>query len=242
MKLWIFNVLVAGALAYLFLGESEQSRVKSDLEWAKDKVETSIDKNRSGDDVEADRTEARQQPAMRRESRAEAITEPEQSAPVDRKSAERSAPRPESEPKPVIEQPTETHDASVARQIESNPPRTVENPVSAVAVEPLEAPRAAMVEEQPSGDKEISRGETVPLGGARPREGVREGLPPLGDPEVARRRAVVLNIDDASPPADTAEGEATIVHVTAMAARERRDALNALAEDMELMFADKTAH
>ena len=65
MKLWIFNVLVAGALAYLFLGESEQSRVKSDLEWAKEKVETSIDKSRSGDDVEA-----------------------------DRKSAERSAPRP----------------------------------------------------------------------------------------------------------------------------------------------------
>jgi len=240
MKLWIFNVLVAGALAYLFLGESEQSRVKSDLEWAKYKVETSIDKSRSGDDVEADHTEVKQQPATRRESRAEAVTEPKQSAPVDHKSTERSASKPGPESEPVTERLTETHDASVARQIESNPPRTLENPVSAVAVESFEAPRAAMVEEQPSGDKEIARGETVPLGGARPREGVREGLPPLDDPEVARRRAVVLNIDDASPP-DTAEGEATIVHVTAMAARERRDALNALAEDMELMFADKTA-
>jgi hypothetical protein len=43
MKIWIFNILVAGALAYLFLGESEQTRVKSDLGWAKERVETSID-------------------------------------------------------------------------------------------------------------------------------------------------------------------------------------------------------
>ena len=60
MKIWIFNVLVAGALAYLFLGESEQTRVKSDLEWAKDKVETTIENNRSDEDEAAPRAEVRQ--------------------------------------------------------------------------------------------------------------------------------------------------------------------------------------
>jgi hypothetical protein len=42
MKIWIFNILVAGALAYLFLGEAEQGRVKDDLEWAKGEIETKL--------------------------------------------------------------------------------------------------------------------------------------------------------------------------------------------------------
>ena len=61
----------------------------------------------------------------------------------------------------------------------------------------------------------------------------------IEEARVAGADAIVLDIDDRSSPADMAEGAAA--HVTAMAARERRDALNALAEDMELMFADKTA-
>jgi len=219
MKLWIFNVLVAGALAYLFLGESEQTRVKSDLEWAKDKVETTIDKNRSGEAKQVDR--------------ADAIVEPNPVAPVGGNIAERLAPTPEPETKAVIEQRIETRDAAPARNAESKPPRTTQKPVSTVAVEPLEAPQAVMVAERSSGEAETARGETVPTDGALPREGIREGLPPLDDPEVARRRAIVLDVEQADTAADVD------VHVATMAARERRDALNALAEDMELMFADR---
>lgn len=196
MKLWIFNVLVAGALAYLFLGESEQTRMKSDLEWAKDQVETTIDRNGAGEARETNRVAQK--------------------------------------PKAVLEPRSETRPAAPAENTENTLPRTTEKPVSTVAVEPLEAPQA--VAEPPSGDRETARGETEPTGGARPREVVREGLPPLDDPEVARRRAVVLDVEE-SAPADTAEN----VRVTAMAAGERRDALNALAEDMELLFVDKTS-
>ena len=103
MKLWIFNVLVAGALAYLFLGESEQSRVKSDLEWAKDKVETSIDKSRSGEAKQVER--------------ADAIVEPKPDEPVESRIAARSPPPPEPAPKTVIEQRSEIRDAAPARDI-----------------------------------------------------------------------------------------------------------------------------
>jgi len=187
MKIWIFNVLVAGALAYLFLGESEQTRVQSDLEWARDKVETTLDQNQR----------------------------------VAGKRAEQSAP-------PV-------------RNIASEPHRIVEKPVSSVTVEPLAAPPAPPVAERVSGEAEIARGETLPTGGARPRENVAEVLPPLDDPEVARRRAIVLDTGEAGFAGEAGTEAGIDTNVTVMAAGERRDALNALAEDMELMFVDKVS-
>ena len=215
MKLWIFNVLVAGALAYLFLGESERTRVKSDLEWAKGKVETTIDNSSARPDIKPDRAAVAVEPV----------------------------PPAEPEPRAASDVRSESGHATAARHAESTSQRTPQKPVSTVAVEPLEAPRAAMVAEQPMGDSVIARGEAVPTGGARPREDVREGLPPLDDPEVAHRRAVVLDIEE-TPPAPDRAGDAAAsapAQVTAMAARERRDALNRLAEDMELMFVDKTS-
>lgn len=208
MKLWVFNILVASALAYLFLGESEQSRVKSDLEWAKGKVETTIDNSRSGEAKQIDRDEA--------------LVQPQPATAVH------------TEPKAVIEQRTETGDPSVARQTEISLPRATKKPVP-TAPEPLEAPQAAIVAEQPLSDNELDRGETVPTGDAQPWEVAKENLLPLDDPEVARRRAVVLDVEE---PITAIDAD---VHGTAMAAREQRNALNALAEDMELMFTDKTS-
>ncbi|MDP6590124.1 MAG: hypothetical protein QF666_11850 [Alphaproteobacteria bacterium] len=231
MKLLIFNVLVAGALAYLFLGESEQSRVRSDLDWAQDTVEATIDETRGGEPEKG--------------GGGEVIAAPQAVAPVDSMTAERPAPPAKPQAKTEIEQRPERAEETPARQSETitlqsetnAPRRTARNPVSIVTVEPLEAPPA--VAEPPAGEKEIAHDETVPTGGARPQGTVAEVLPPLDDPEVARRRAVVLDIEEAAPDSATAESAAADKQVAAMAARERRDALNALAEDMELMFADK---
>lgn len=48
MKLVVFNILVAVALAYLFLGENNQMRMKNHFDWAKDKVDHSISKTELG--------------------------------------------------------------------------------------------------------------------------------------------------------------------------------------------------
>ncbi len=206
MKIWIFNILVAGALAYLFLGESEQTRVKDDLGWAKDKVETSISENRVSEKKHT-------------------------AAAVDGK--------------PIVP-PSKVEPNAVAQTAANkSPKKATAKPVSAVTVEPLEAPQPALVAEKVSGDGKIARSEPADTGGARPRQEVAEVLPPLDDPEVARRRAIVLDTDEAGADADAdaAEDESADadVHVAAMTARDRRDALNALAMDMELIYVDKAS-
>jgi len=221
MKIWIFNILVAGALAYLFLGESEQTRVKSDLDWASGKVEASLDSDTAGVREKA----------------------PPPAAPAKIKSAERPAPASSPEPQATAapEPPVQIAKAPPAKAVETDPPHVERNPVTTVAAPPPEAPRVAMIVESASGGTQIDRVETVSTGGALPGEIVVEDLPPLDDPEVARRRAIVLDIEQAAPPGDSpAPREASEAkQASAMAARERRDALNALAEDMELLFADK---
>jgi hypothetical protein len=255
MKIWIFNVLVAGALAYLFLGESEQTRVKSDLEWAKDKVETTIENNRSGENGAAPRADVRQQSVRQQPAPREAVNHQDaltenrsvtKSAPVKQtKTAEPSPQPPEPKPEITTEQRIKTVDVAPKRIVETGSSRTEKTLRPIVTTELLEAPRAVVPAERASGNSTAMLDETAATVGARPQESAREVRPPLDDPEVARRRAVVLDIDEDTPVAgastDTTVSTTVSEHVTAMAARERFDALNALAVDMELMFIDKTS-
>lgn len=210
MKIWIFNILVAGALAYLFLGESEQSRVKGDLEWAKDTVETRISESRSS---EIDRANS-----VHQKNHTEAAVDA----------------------KPIVS-PSKVEANAVVKVVKNNSPKATTKPVSAVTVEPLEAPQPALVAETVSGDGKIARSETVDAGGARPRQEIAEDLPPLDDPKVARRRAIVFDTDEAGAESAEEVSADADVHVAAMTARDRRDALNALAMDMELIYVDKAS-
>jgi len=195
MKIWIFNILVAGALAYLFLGESEQTRVKSDLEWAKERVETSIDA-------------AEKKNALK-------VAAPQFASPKIAKQNSTPALKPE----------------------------LIEKPVPAVAanVEPPTARQPSLVAEPAVSQDETMRDQTVATGGARPRDVVAEGLPPLDDPEIARRRAEVLDMDTPNNSSSAAETSLDETVVTAVTARDRRDALNALAEDMELIYVERAS-
>ncbi|MBT5675542.1 MAG: hypothetical protein HOJ07_07620 [Rhodospirillaceae bacterium] len=217
MKIWIFNILVAGALAYLFLGESEQTRIKGDLEWAKDKVETRISENRSSETDKSDRTNS-----LRQKKHTEAVVD-----------AKPIVPPSKVESNAVFEPRPEGGEVAPAQIVKNKSPITIAKPVPTVTVEPLEALQPALTAEKIADDGKIARSETASTGGARPRQEIMEDLSPLDDPEVARRRAIILDTDEADADAD--------VHVAVMTARDRRDALNALAMDMELMYVDKAS-
>lgn len=199
MKIWIFNILVAGALVYLFLGESEQTRVKSDLEWAKERVETSI-------------YAAEKKDALK-------IAAPQSAPPQIAKQDSTPAPKPEATEKPV---------SAVNATVNAN----VEQPA---------APQPSLVVEPAVSQDVTMHDETVTTGGAQPRDTIAEGLPPIDDPEVARRRAEVLDMDTPNNASGAAETSLDETVVTAMTARARRDALNALAEDMELIYVERAS-
>ena len=199
MKIWIFNILVAGALVYLFLGESEQTRVKSDLEWAKKRVETSIDAAEKKDALK--------------------ITAPQSAPPQIAKQDSTPAPKPEATEKPV---------SAVNATVNAN-------------VEPPAAPQPSLVVEPAVSQDVTMRDETVTTGGAQPRDTTADDIPPLDDPEVARRRAEVLDMDTPNNASSAAETSLDETVVTAVTARDRREALNALAEDMELIYVERAS-
>ncbi len=260
MKIWIFNVLVAGALAYLFLGESEQTRVKGDLEWAKDKVETTIENNRLGDGGAQAGSETHlrlSRPQSVREKVTLRETADHQDA-LDKlprvvkplpenkiKAAEPTPPPAEPKSEIVIEQQIETADAAPTVNVKTGPLRREQASRPVVTSEPLEAPkptRAEMLGDKDTVKRVALRDAAASTAGAQPLVKIEEDLPPLDDPEVARRRAVVLDTERTDERiASAGETPAAAEQVTAMAARERRDALNALAVDMELLFVDKTS-
>ena len=62
MKLVVFNILVAVALAYLFLGENNQMRMKNHFDWAKDKGDHSVSKTELGQGKTNDLTDVSSAP------------------------------------------------------------------------------------------------------------------------------------------------------------------------------------
>lgn len=233
MKIWIFNLLVAGALAYLFLGESEQARVKNDLEWAKDKVEMTKLNNSLGDDEKVDLLRSSRETEAESESLDASMTEPKTTSTANLNVTE---PRMfESESELVTKQFSKPRDPSMPPKSGSNSLQTPRNSETTVYTEALAAPRLSEIAETSSGGTEIVRSEALQTSGVDQRKNAEQNSLLLDDPKIARRRAIVLDV----------EGSETLVDEktdgSLMEASNRRDALNSLAEDMELLFVDSIA-
>ncbi len=233
MKIWIFNLLVAAALAYLFLGESEQVRVKNDFEWAKEKVEMPNINNRSGEVEEFDSLQSSPRAETESENHGVPVTEQKKTSPVNVRVTELGTSEPGS--KLETEQYTVTRDTSVASKALANTQQETLSSRATIATEALEAPRVTEAAETTSAKPKIVRREELPTSGTNPRENAAQDSLLLDDPEIARRRAIVLGVKESETITDER------MNTGSMKASERRDALNTLAQDMELMFVDSMA-
>jgi len=230
MKIWIFNLLVAAALTYLFLGESEQVRVKNDFEWAKDKVEVSRLNNRDSKVGKVLPSEPSPQTESELENHNVLITKSKTTSPNNIKVTELGAPMQERELDTT--QSTNTRDTLMSSKNEGDVLQTLQNSETTTDTDTITAPQIYDAVETSSGKAEIVPDKMHQTGRGGPQENVSGDSLSLDNPEIARRRAIVLDVEE---PQMTSDNK---IHTNSVKANNRRDALNTLAEDMELIFVD----
>lgn len=222
MKLWIFNFLVVGALAYLFLSSDGRNVMQGSLDW----LETQEETGRSGVDASETGSQIVNSDADHSETKISSI---------NRKSA-----IPEHSPPVQLEVETHEVDSNAdSPELDAADQRRVSaTSAAADTIEVVSLDSTPALEASDAGATDVT---TTP----RKKEvGVRQtsgeygatapiSLLPVDDPAVRKRRAEVL---------DTANPESVRVITLAedpVESRDKRRALQDLAEEMELLFVEK---
>ncbi len=225
MKFLVFNAVVAAALFYLFTADRDELHATADRVY---------DGARAIEGTVESFAEEHEQLLLAREAPIEPIA-------PDRPETRVEAPRPalietetQSAP-PVTSAPTMVRDAAPASDPAAPPPaadREVSETVAALREPAPEPAVGAPKRLEPLPERTI---EEMPVHAVPGAPGLGD-LPPVSDPDVARRRAEVLEgiaTPAASPAVVIPEGEEL------MSPNERLRALYDLAEEMELLAVTK---
>lgn len=222
MRFLLFNAVVLAALTYLFTMEKADYQDSAErLRYGVEQVRTLAKKALSREekaepevDYYADLLEKAPMAPDRAEVPVTAADEPEASPP---------------QPAPVVEDPVENQPAE--KQLVDNEP---EPPVQAEVDAPLHDSNPES--EAPTQADESRDGVVSPV-----ESDLALNLPPVSDPAVAKRRAEVLEGIAEVAPAPPSNQVALAEGETLMTPQERMRDLQALAEEMELLFVDKLA-